>query len=47
MTEAGGRFTNEEGETNQLAARAHIASNGKLHEDLREIVANTMPPHLM
>ena len=47
VTEAGGRYTNEAGETNQLEARAHIASNGKVHEDLREIVANNMPPHLM
>lgn len=47
VTEAGGQFTNEEGETNQLEAKAHIASNGKIHEDLREIVANNMPQHLM
>ena len=47
VTEAGGRFTNESGETDQLEARAHIASNGKVHEDLRELVANHMPPHLM
>lgn len=47
VTEAGGRFTNEAGDTNQLEARAHIASNGKVHEELREIVAMTMPPHLM
>ena len=47
VTEAGGRFTDESGEINQLEAKAHIASNGKVHEDLREIVANNMPPHLM
>lgn len=46
VTEAGGRFTNEAGETGDLEARAHIASNGKVHEDLREIVLNKMPPHL-
>lgn len=46
VTEAGGRFTNENGEINHLEARAHIASNGKVHEELREIVARTMPSHL-
>ena len=46
ITEAGGTFTNESGEINQLQARAHIASNGKVHEDLRSIVARTMPEHL-
>ena len=46
VTEAGGQFTNEAGEVQQLDARAHVASNGKIHEELREIVARTMPPHL-
>lgn len=46
VMEAGGMFTNEAGEPNQLEARAHVASNGKVHEDLREIVARTMPQHL-
>lgn len=46
ITEAGGTYTNESGETNRLQARAHVASNGKVHEDLRSIVARTMPDHL-
>lgn len=46
ITEAGGTYTNESGETNQLEARAHVASNGKVHEELRSIVARTMPEHL-
>lgn len=46
VTEAGGQYSNEEGDSHQLEARAHIASNGKLHEDLREIVERTMPEHL-
>lgn len=46
VTEAGGTFTNESGETNHLEARAHVASNGKVHEELRSIVARTMPKHL-
>lgn len=46
VTEAGGQFTNEEGKENLLEAKAHIASNGKVHEELREIVHRTMPGHL-
>ncbi len=46
VTEAGGTYTNESGETNQLEARAHVASNGRVHEELRSIVARTMPEHL-
>lgn len=46
VTEAGGTYTNESGEVAQLEARAHVASNGKVHEDLRAIVARTMPEHL-
>lgn len=46
VTEAGGTYTNESGEANQLEARAHVASNGKVHEELRSIVARTMPEHL-
>lgn len=47
VTEAGGKHTDETGATNQLQARAHIATNGSVHEPLREIVARTMPPHLL
>lgn len=46
VTEAGGTFTNESGEVNQLEARAHVASNGKVHDELRSIVVRTMPEHL-
>jgi len=46
ITEAGGTYTNEAGEVNQLEARAHVASNGKVHDELRSIVARTMPEHL-
>jgi myo-inositol-1(or 4)-monophosphatase len=46
VTEAGGTYTNESGEVNLLQARAHIATNGKVHEELRSIVARTMPEHL-
>jgi myo-inositol-1(or 4)-monophosphatase len=46
VTEAGGTYTNESGEINLLEARAHVASNGKVHDELRSIVARTMPEHL-
>lgn len=46
VTEAGGTVTDESGEINQLIARAHVASNGKVHDELRSIVARTMPEHL-
>jgi fructose-1,6-bisphosphatase/inositol monophosphatase family enzyme len=46
VAEAGGTFTDETGSTNQLEARAFVGSNGKVHEDLRAIVVNTMPEHL-
>lgn len=47
VTEAGGTYTDETGAVNQLEARAHVASNGKVHEELRVIVARTMPEHLL
>ncbi len=47
VTEAGGTYTDEDGNRNRLEARAHVASNGKVHEDLRAIVARTMPEHLL
>lgn len=46
ITEAGGTYTDESGGRNQLEARAHVASNGKVHDELRSIVARTMPDHL-
>lgn len=46
ITEAGGTYTDEAGREAQLQARAHVASNGKIHERLRSIVAETMPEHL-
>jgi myo-inositol-1(or 4)-monophosphatase len=46
VTEAGGTYTNESGEVNQLEARAHVATNGKVHDELRSIVARTIPEHL-
>jgi myo-inositol-1(or 4)-monophosphatase len=47
VTEAGGTYTDESGELFQLEARAHVVTNGKVHDELRTIVARTMPEHLM
>ena len=46
VTEAGGTLTDETGATNQLEGRAFVASNARVHDELREIVAETMPEHL-
>lgn len=46
VTEAGGHYSNESGEANRLEARAHVAGNEMVHEELREIVERTMPAHL-
>jgi myo-inositol-1(or 4)-monophosphatase len=46
VTEAGGTFTDSTGDPHNLEAAAFVASNGKLHEELRAIVESTMPEHL-
>ena len=46
VTEAGGMVTDQAGQPNQLEARATVASNGLVHEELRSIIAATMPDHL-
>ena len=46
ITEAGGVFTDDLGGTHQLEARAFVGSNGKIHDELRTIVHDTMPEHL-
>jgi myo-inositol-1(or 4)-monophosphatase len=47
VTEAGGTFTDHRGRPDQLEGAAFVASNGKIHEELRSIVAGTLPGHLM
>lgn len=47
VTEAGGRFTDHTGQVNSLGSAAYVASNGKIHEELRAIVEATMPEHLL
>ena len=46
VTEAGGFVTDDRGASNDLDAGACIASNGNIHDDLREIVSRGMPEHL-
>lgn len=46
VTEAGGRFSNQDGLAHHLDSSAFVASNGPLHDDILELVRSTMPPHL-
>ena len=46
VTEAGGVVTDGGGGSNDLDAGACVASNGKIHDELREIVSTGMPEHL-
>jgi len=46
VTEAGGTVTDSKGSVNQLEPAAFVATNGKIHEDLRQIVDDFMPAHL-
>lgn len=47
VTEAGGTVTDHTGEINRLETPAIVATNGKVHEDLRSIVGQNMPNHLL
>ncbi len=46
VTEAGGMATDDRGAEFVLEPRAFVVSNGKIHEELRQIVDETMPEHL-
>jgi myo-inositol-1(or 4)-monophosphatase len=46
VTEAGGTATDSKGSLNELQPAAFVVTNGKIHEDLRQIVDDSMPPHL-
>lgn len=46
VTEAGGMFSDHQGRTNLLQGAAFVASNGKIHEELRSAVVATLPRHL-
>lgn len=45
-TEAGGMATNGDGALDDLQPSAFVVTNGKVHEELRLIVSQTMPEHL-
>ena len=46
VTEAGGTATDSTGSIHDLEPAAFVVSNGKIHEELRLIVEDSMPPHL-
>ena len=46
VTEAGGTATDSTGAVNELQPAAFVVSNGKVHDELRQIVDDNMPPHL-
>jgi hypothetical protein len=46
VTEAGGMATDSKGSLFELEASAFVVTNGKIHEDLRQIVDDYMPEHL-
>lgn len=46
VLEAGGTCTDHISKEFQLETPAFVASNGKVHEDLRSIIARTLPEHL-
>lgn len=45
VQEAGGEVTDHTGARNGLDSTALVASNGLIHEGLRQIVADHLPPH--
>ncbi len=46
VTEAGGTATDSSGSVNELAPSAFVVTNGKIHEELRQIIDDSMPRHL-
>ena len=46
VTEAGGAVTDHEGNRDHLGAKAFVATNGVIHEELRQMVADGFPDHL-
>jgi myo-inositol-1(or 4)-monophosphatase len=46
VTEAGGAATDSRGSLFDLEPSAFVVSNGKIHEELRQIVDDWMPEHL-
>ncbi len=46
VTEAGGTATDNAGESNLLQPAAFVLTNGKIHEELRSLIDETLPAHL-
>ena len=46
VAEAGGTATDSTGADNELQPSAFVVTNGKIHEELRQIVDDTLPTHL-
>ena len=46
VTEAGGTATDSKGSVHELEPAAFVVTNGKIHEELRQIVDDYMPAHL-
>ncbi|MDP8959560.1 MAG: inositol monophosphatase [Actinomycetota bacterium] len=46
VREGGGVVTDQHGEPYQLGDRVVVASNGKIHDELRHLVAESLPQHL-
>jgi myo-inositol-1(or 4)-monophosphatase len=46
VTEAGGTATDNTGAGNVLQPAAFVLTNGKIHEELRELIDATLPGHL-
>ena len=47
VTEAGGTSTDSSGESHELEPAAFVVTNGKIHQELRQIVHDYMPQHLL
>jgi myo-inositol-1(or 4)-monophosphatase len=46
VTEAGGTATDSAGSAHELEPAAFVVTNGKIHEELRAIIDDSMPWHL-
>lgn len=46
VVESGGRWTDAEGQPDQLEGSAFVATNGHLHDQVLSVVIDTMPDHL-
>jgi myo-inositol-1(or 4)-monophosphatase len=47
VAEAGGTATDSKGSANELEPAAFVVTNGKIHEELRQIIDDSIPEHLL